>query len=359
MRIGLLGAASSIHIVRIANALVQQGEEVTVISLPNHADKDNIINCETIYLSISGSKGYYLNAKELKNIVKQRKLDVLNAHYASGYGTLGRLSGVHPLIISVWGSDVFSFPKKNLINKWTLKKNFMAADLIYSTSQCMADEIEKYQPSSHKEIMVTPFGVDTELFFPDTIDNNKHDAFVFGFLKGSNPIYGVDLFLEAFEEVYEWAQNNHKIVSAQICGASSEADNMKEIIDKLASSECINYEGFLSHKEMPQFIKKCDIICITSREESFGVVAVETMACGVPCITSDAPGLAEVMIDNQTGYVVKKDPSLIAEKMISLIEDDELRRKFAIQGRMHVIKKYDFKLNIELFKEGYCNIVPK
>lgn len=355
MKIGLLSAASSIHTVRIANALKAKGEDVVVISLPNHEDKEQLLDVKAIYLKTAGGKGYYLNAKEVDRIAEEEHLDVLNAHYASGYGTLGRLSGVHPLILSVWGSDVFSFPIQNPLNRGILKKNLKAADLIYSTSQCMADEIRKYA-AKYKEIILTPFGVDTELFVPSENENKDKSIFTFGFLKGSNPIYGVDLFLDAFEITYKWACEKGIVITAEICGASAEGDGMAEKIAAMVGKEAVHYVGRIPHENMPGFIRQCDAVCITSREESFGVVALEAMACGVPCITTDAPGLAEVMLDGSTGLVTEKEPALIAEKMIRMIEEPELRKQFIIHSRKHVEENYDFEKNIECFRQGYRKV---
>ncbi len=358
MKIGLLSAASSIHTVRIANALKAKGEDVVVISLPDHEDKEQLLNVKTIYLKTSGGKGYYLNAKEVCRIAEEEHLEVLNAHYASGYGTLGRLSGVHPLILSVWGSDVFSFPKQNPLNRGILKKNLKVAKLVYSTSQCMAEEIRKYV-AKDKEIILTPFGVDTELFIPSENGNKDEGIFTFGFLKGSNPIYGVDLFLDAFEITYKWACENGIDITAEICGSSTEGDGMAEKIAVMAGKEAVRYVGQIPHEKMPELIRKCDAVCITSREESFGVVALEAMACGVPCITTDTPGLAEVMLDGSTGFVTEKKPELIAEKMIKMISEEELRSHFKACGRKHVEDNYDFDKNIDCFITGYRKVAGK
>lgn len=357
MKIGLLGAASSIHLVRIANQLIKSGDDVVVISLPDHIDKENIIEAKVEYLKAPGGKGYYINAREVKEIVNREHIDVLNAHYASGYGTLGRLSGVHPLIVSVWGSDIFSFPKNSLIKRSILKKNLAAADLIFSTSRCMARETEKYVSPS-KEIVITPFGVDIEKFNPDRTKDQDKDKFVYGFLKGLDSIYGVDIFLDAFDIVYKWACKNGINVHAQICGAPHNESVFTEKQKSLESASEIKYVGRIAHESMPDFIKECDAICITSREESFGVVAIEAMACGVPCVTSDAPGLAEVMIDGETGYVSENEPESIAEKMIAMI-DKGRRTDFAIKSRKHVETNYDFEKNVDCLRDGYRRVETK
>ena len=63
-------------------------------------------------------KGYYLNAPLLQRLAEKIKPDVVNAHYASGYGTLMRRAKLKNTVLSVWGSDVYDFPYKNRLFMW-------------------------------------------------------------------------------------------------------------------------------------------------------------------------------------------------------------------------------------------------
>lgn len=357
MRIGLLGAANSIHIVRIANELLKQGHYVIVCSLPNHKDQERLLKCNTIYLKYSGSKGYYLNHNQVKQIFMKENLDILNAHYASGYGTLGRLSGVAPWVLSIWGSDIFSFPRKNIINKYIVQKNLCAANLLFSTSYCMKEEIQKYV-SDNKNILITPFGVDLDKFTPKKKNNKPENLITVGFFKGTNKIYGIDLFLVIVDELKTRLKNTKFDLKVIICGGGNRIDFIKSKIDSMELNDVVEYLGQISHDRMPQVIQSCDIGCIPSHEESFGVVAVEAMACGVPCVTSCAPGLNEVMLDNNTGYIVETNNFMdYANKIYDLIVSREKRKKFSLNGRKHVESEYNFKKNIEVFIEGYYSML--
>src|SRR4030042_230985 len=82
-------------------------------------------------------------------------------HDILSYGFIGALSGFHPFIISVWGSDVYDFPYRSIFHKILLKHNLSKADIILSTSHAMADQVRKF---THKNILVTPFGIDLKRF---------------------------------------------------------------------------------------------------------------------------------------------------------------------------------------------------
>ena len=89
MKVLFISAANSVHTVRWVNALVERKQEVILVSLPNHREEWNKIDkkAKVLYLPVAGTKGYYLNALEMKKIYNQCRPDVVNAHYASGYGT--------------------------------------------------------------------------------------------------------------------------------------------------------------------------------------------------------------------------------------------------------------------------------
>lgn len=132
----------------------------------------------------------------MKKVITEFKPDILHAHYASSYGLLGALSGFHPYIISVCGSDVFDFPNTSFLHKIVLKYNLSVADKILSTSNVMAIETSKY---TNKEIIVTPFGIDLDKFKPLSVKTifNKENI-VIGTITILEEKYGIEYLIRAF-----------------------------------------------------------------------------------------------------------------------------------------------------------------
>ena len=94
MKILFLSAANSVHTVKWVNTLAERKHEIHLVFNCGHAPSvDKIDGRVHLYqLKYSGTKGYYLNAKELKKLNKKINPDVINVHYASGYGTLARMA---------------------------------------------------------------------------------------------------------------------------------------------------------------------------------------------------------------------------------------------------------------------------
>jgi len=101
-----------------------------------------------------------------------------------------------------------------------------------------------------------------------------------------------------------------------------------------------------------------DIFVIPSIRESFGVAAVEASSCSIPVIASDIGGLPEVVIDETTGFLVPpRDENAIADRIISLIDDPELRSQMGNEGRKYVKSIYDMQICGSLMKRKYEEIL--
>lgn len=111
MRILIVSAASSIHTVRWVNGLVKRGHGVHLASV-HPAGRHSIDPRVRIHLAPHGGKAkYVVNAGWLRSVAAGVQPDIVNVHYATGYGLLARLAHIDaPTLLSVWGSDVYDSP---------------------------------------------------------------------------------------------------------------------------------------------------------------------------------------------------------------------------------------------------------
>ena len=190
-KIFFISAANSIHTVKWVNSL-SETYEVHLIYCNNHKPKMDAIDNKVILhrLKFNAPFGYYLNAIQLKKLYKKIKPDIINVHYASGYGTLARISKLNNIILSVWGSDVYEFPNQSKIKKKIFEKNIKYAKYLASTSNVMAEELRKQVNISNKEIYITPFGVDTNKFYNYNLTKNNKNINI-GTVKALEEKYGI------------------------------------------------------------------------------------------------------------------------------------------------------------------------
>ncbi len=349
MKILFISAANSTHTIKWVNSLSEQGHEVHLAFNKNHAPINEMISNYVIIhkLFFGGSISYFLNSLQLKYLFHKIKPNVVNAHYASGYGTLSRLAKVKPLVLSVWGSDVYDFPYKSKFNMRLIRNNLKYANKIASTSESMAQQVHKLVDLKN-EIAITPFGVDIDKFKPITVQKNDSE-FTFGIVKTLEDKYGIDYLIKAFALFCEHLENNNDTTSAKlvIFGKGSKEMELKELANALNVNDKIIFKGFVENGLLPSEINKFDVFCLGSISESFGVAAVEAMACGKPIIATDASGFKEIVVDGVTGFLVeRKNEVAMAEKMKILFNDAELRQSMGVQGRKRVLEKYFFKNNV-------------
>jgi len=357
VRIAVLGAASSAHTVKIANGLASLGHEVTLFSLPCHPDADSALSPDVspVYLSGGGAAGYALSAAALRRGLSRARADVLSAHFASGYGTLAALSGFHPYALSAWGSDVYRFPLKSPLHAALLRRNLRKADAIFSTGRIMAEKVSRYAPG--RRVEVTPFGVNTAAFAPAPRENGREPLRI-GFFKALEDIYAPQDLIDAFALFIA----NASPPGAELCiyGDGPLKKELERRVARRGLEGRVRFLGRIPHSRVPQAMSRCDIFCAPSYAESFGVAAVEAMAAGLPCVTSDADGFREVIENGVTGYTVPRgDVGALAERLAALASDEALRTGMGRAARARVLERYDWADNLKAFSRALCEIAGR
>ncbi len=336
MRVAFLSNLQSIHTVRWVNVFAEHGHDVHAISIKKPTESLHK-NVQTHLLPFDPPFGYYLNVCHLKKILKKISPDILNAHYASGFGTLARLSGFHPLVLSVWGSDVYDFPYESNIKMNIIQKNLDAADIICSTSEVMKKQTEKLlkQP---KEIFVTPFGIDTNKFTPKKEFSDK--VRIIGTVKTLAPKYGISTLIKSFALLLDKVSPNEDL-KLVIAGDGPQRKDLEQLTKDLNINDRCEFLGKIPHDKVPDVLHSFDIYAALSESESFGVAILEASACGLPVLVSDAGGLPEVVEDSVTGIVVpRNDVESASNAFLKIINNNQLRFSLGENGRKRVENNY-------------------
>lgn len=361
MKIAFLAGYNVIHTVRWVNSLCERGHDVHLLSLHRHGDAlDNRV--KKVIFPFPPVLGYYLNVPFVRSYLYKIKPDLVNAHYASGYGTLGRLSGFHPFILSVWGSDIYDFPRYSNRNRNLVKKNLLSADFVCSTSHAMAKVTKDVCPSLDS-IEVTPFGVDVEKFSPQ-MPSHGNNTITIGTVKRLEDKYGIDILIRSFasmrERISAYSPELAERLRLLIVGGGSQKDSLFRLAVKIGVGDVTHFLGAIAYADVPAFLNKMDIYAAFSRldSESFGVAILEASACGVPVVVSDVDGPSEVVNHNETGLIVPRENikagALALEK---LVRDRDLRCKLGVAGRAHVVRNYDWEKSVDIMEGVYKNAI--
>ncbi|MBL0033768.1 MAG: glycosyltransferase [Bacteroidetes bacterium] len=318
----LLADEASSHTQKWADAVKANGFDVRIFSIRS-SDKSDLQKASYIqHLSL------------LKKTVREYKPDLMHAHYATSYGLLAALSGFKPYLISVWGSDIFDFPKRSFFHRQILKYNLRNSKCVVSSSNVMAQEVRKYFSGP---IEIIPFGIDLSVF-KRVAGRNK--MITVGIIKSMEDYYGIEELIRAFKSVRE--NNSDTELKLLLVGGGTKIEKYKQIVSGLGLNEFVEFRGKISQDLVPAAHNEIDIFVNPSVHESFGVSVLEASACQNPVVATNVGGLKEVVVNNSTGLIVEQGNQNELIKAISyFVENREQIDIFGKRGRAFVSGNYD------------------
>lgn len=198
------------------------------------------------------------------------------------------------------------------------------------------------------KIAVVPPGVDRELFRPIPPEEAKRmlglpaTSRIVLYVGRIEPLKGIDTLLRAMALVTPdipcWQDDLMVIIIGGAPGAgvekvSAELDRLKSLRAELGIEELVTFQGALDQDTLVYYYSAADMVVMPSHYESFGMVALEAMACGTPVIASKVGGLAYNVQDGQTGYLVPgRDPEALADRVRKILCCDDLRHRLGQQA---------------------------
>lgn len=173
------------------------------------------------------------------------------------------------------------------------------------------------------------------------------EAMVVGYTGRLAHIKGPDVLLRAVARLHSQGLPVHLV----IVGDGAEGDALNALTQQLGIGAITHFSGRLPRAEIYGAIKGFDIAAVPSREEGFGLSALEAMACGVPLLASRVDALQEVVVDGKTGLLfAPEDDADLARKMCGLLASPARRKALATQAAEHAEAQYGsdaFRENID------------
>jgi len=263
------------------------------------------------------------------------------------------------LVISVWGGSEVGIPEERYRLGWISKniKRYLLrkADLVTTTSRFLARGVKDLEQRTRR-LEVVPFGVDLISFNPELFKPKKKRDGVLrvGFFKHLHEVYGPNVLLKAFSRVSKKLENAELFVF----GEGELKNDLFILARRLDIDNKVHFLGFV--RNVPKVMAPMDITVMPSLVESFGVAAVESQALRIPIVASRVGGVPEVILDGETGFLVPPgDEKSLADRMIKLLSDKNLRRKMGVAGRNFVVQEYNWEESTKKMRRFYKSILIK
>jgi len=140
---------------------------------------------------------------------------------------------------------------------------------------------------------------------------------------------------------------------------SDEMKRLQKITEEAELTDLITFLGKRSQDSLPYYYSSAEVVVVPSHYESFGMVALEAMACGTPVVASQVGGLAFLVQDGVTGFTVPvDDPQLLAERLSQILCNPELRQRMGKNALM-AAREYAWEIIAQRVKEMYEQLAWK
>ena len=214
---------------------------------------------------------------------------------------------------------------------------------IMATTEKEKEELVGHYGASPQRISVVPCGVNLELFQPMNKEKAKqrlglNDDKLILFVGRIEPLKGIHRLLRAMTHL----QNGHRPRLVIIGGdehSQYEMKRLQKLSRTLHIQDSVTFLGLIKQEELPYFYSAANVCVVPSYYESFGLVALESMACGTPVVANNVGNLRSIIHQGRTGYVVMDNaPHRLAEKIALLLSKSSPSMKSAVSIRESVTR---------------------
>jgi D-inositol-3-phosphate glycosyltransferase len=246
------------------------------------------------------------------------------------------------------------------------------ADRIIASTQAEVAQLQWLYQAHNVPTVVIPPGVDLSRFYPIPLDEAKEFVGVppcdrvLLFVGRIEPLKGIDTLIEAIALILQQDIFEEGSMCLAIIGGDPDASEekmtvemmrLKDLCDHFGLGDMVTFLGKRDQDTLPYYYSAAEAVVMPSQYESFGMVALEAMACGTLVVASEVGGLAFLVRDGETGYTVPaSDPEALAAKLKDIIIDKDLRHRMGEQAA-EFAQGYDWHIIAEQIMQLYEDLI--
>ncbi|SET72068.1 N-acetyl-alpha-D-glucosaminyl L-malate synthase BshA [Thalassotalea agarivorans] len=298
---------------------------------------------------------FALTAK-IVEVATEFQLDIVHAHYSIPHSLSCYLANeisphkfavittIHGTDVTIVGRDKPLFP----LNRFSINRSCM----VTTVSHFQKHYVEKHF-DIEKEIVVVHNFIDSKVFTPNNYSDKTRaklaaaDEKIIMHISNFRPVKNTDTVIKVFKNLTE--KVNARLI---LLGDGPELARTKTMCAELGIGDKVTALGKVRNVET--LLPVADCIIQPSFNESFSMVALEAMACGVPPVLSNCDGIPEVVVDGVTGFMADPlDVEKLTDACYKILSDRVLAEKMADAGRAHAIKTFAWEEKVSEYEAVY------
>lgn len=301
----------------------------------------------------------------MHEVTERHELDLLHVHYAIPHATVGWIvkemlrergrevkivTTLHGTDITLVGQD----PSFWSITKFSIERS----DSLTAVSEYLRDETYRAFECSHCDIRVIPNFVD-----PAVYDREAHECHRAGLGQpGDKLVMHVSNFrpVKRVADVVRCFYHLQRGVPARLIlvGDGPDRQAAAQVAESLGVADRVLFLGKL--ESVAELLACADLFLLPSEQESFGLVALEAQASGVPVVGTRGSGLSEVVVDGETGFLHPVgEVEAMAESGLRLLRDPELWSRFSRAGRRRAAEEFSVEEIVPLYERAYADVLER
>ena len=292
----------------------------------------------------------------LKSLVRRIKPDVLHAHYLSWYGWSAWLSGFHPYVITVWGSDVFVGPRESPMHRRWGRRTLTGADMVTAVSEDLAREAIELGARS-EVTRIVQFGFDPAVFYPAPPPGALRAAYdltghrVVLSPRGLTPLYRHEVAVAALARLPQ----DVVLLLVKWQAQPEYLAQLEAAIREHGVESRVRWVPPIAHDQMADHYRLADVVVSLPTTDAFSVTALESMACGVPVVMAEVPSAHEGLgVVDPTAIVAGDDPAAVAAAILARLSlTPAARAELGARLRDAAVERGDVNRNLGGMEAAY------
>ena len=347
----------------IGMAMARQGHSVTFLSDRPPARLD--LSCPNTSFHAVAALNYPVPAQssyalalaaEMIEVAEKEKLDLLHVHYAVPHAIAAHLArqvlgpAAPKVVITLHGTDVTRIgadPKFSSLTRFAV----LAGDAITVPSRWLAEQAYRQLSLPRATgIEVIPNFVDTHRFRMARSENGPTER-VLIHVSNFRPLKRVEDVVRIFARV-----RRDMPVKLYLVGDGPERPRVEALVHSLGLAGDVKFFG--DGLDVAEVLQKSDVFLLPSETESFGLGALEAMACGVPVVASNVGGLPEVVLDGETGFLAPVgNVEDMAGQVRRLLSDADLHARMSRAARSRAEAHFQLAPAVQRYQAVYRRVV--